>query len=128
MQAVAMSVSVPSVAAFAPALPQRLVARKPQAAARVPAKCARKAVVCQAQKNEAAVAVSAAAIASSVAFAAPAQAIIEDAMYTEGAGIALGLNSGALGFVMLGAFTLVWSLYSSYTRSLDSSEDGGLDL
>merc|ERR1712217_362953 len=58
-----------------------------------------------------------------------ALALVDDRLNGDGAGIALGVNDPALGWVLVGVFTLVWSLYYAATKSLGGfGEDDGLGL
>uniref|UniRef100_A0ACD5WJR0 Uncharacterized protein n=1 Tax=Avena sativa TaxID=4498 RepID=A0ACD5WJR0_AVESA len=61
--------------------------------------------------------------------AAPALALVDERMSTEGTGLSLGLSNNLLGWILLGVFGLIWSLYTVYTSGLDEDEEsGGLSL
>ncbi|EMS51402.1 Photosystem II reaction center W protein, chloroplastic [Triticum urartu] len=46
-----------------------------------------------------------------------------------GTGLSLGLSNNLLGWILLGVFGLIWSLYTVYTSGLDEDEEsGGLSL
>ncbi|KAL5228355.1 hypothetical protein ABZP36_016620 [Zizania latifolia] len=63
------------------------------------------------------------------ASAAPAMALVDERMSTEGTGLSLGLSNNLLGWILLGVFGLIWSLYTIYTSDLDEDEEsGGLSL
>jgi hypothetical protein len=50
-------------------------------------------------------------------------------MNGDGAGIPLGVNDPSLGFVILGVFGLVWSLYASAAKGFgQQEEEDGLGL
>ena len=61
--------------------------------------------------------------------AAPAMALVDERMSTEGTGLSLGLSNNLLGWILLGVFGLIWSLYTIYSSTLDDDdESGGLSL
>ena len=63
------------------------------------------------------------------ASAGPALALVDERMSTEGTGLSLGLSNNLLGWILLGVFGLIWSLYTVYTSGLDEDEEsGGLSL
>ena len=67
--------------------------------------------------------------AAVTASAAPALALVDERMSTEGTGLSLGLSNNLLGWILLGVFGLIWSLYTVYTSGLDEDEEsGGLSL
>jgi len=67
--------------------------------------------------------------AASAMTASPALALVDERMSTEGTGLSLGLSNNLLGWILLGVFGLIWSLYTVYTSTLDEDEDsGGLSL
>ncbi|KAG8086060.1 hypothetical protein GUJ93_ZPchr0010g10763 [Zizania palustris] len=74
--------------------------------------------------------VLAAAAAAMTASSAPAAlALVDERMSTEGTGLSLGLSNNLLGWILLGVFGLIWSLYTVYTSTLDEDDDsGGLSL
>lgn len=57
---------------------------------------------------------------------------VDQRMNGDGVGLPLGINDGALGWVVLGVFTFIWTLY--YTSSLTEfgeegpGDDSGLGL
>ncbi|CAN6341457.1 unnamed protein product [Urochloa humidicola] len=57
-----------------------------------------------------------------------ALALVDERMSTEGTGLSLGLSNNLLGWILLGVFGLIWSLYTVYTSTLDEDEDSGLSL
>uniref|UniRef100_A0ACD5T8Q6 Uncharacterized protein n=1 Tax=Avena sativa TaxID=4498 RepID=A0ACD5T8Q6_AVESA len=60
---------------------------------------------------------------------APAMALVDERMSTEGTGLSLGLSNNLLGWILLGVFGLIWSLYTVYSSTLDDDdESGGLSL
>ncbi|GJM92970.1 hypothetical protein PR202_ga09479 [Eleusine coracana subsp. coracana] len=70
-----------------------------------------------------------AAAGAVTASAAPALALVDERMSTEGTGLSLGLSNNLLGWILLGVFGLIWSLYTVYTSDLDEDEEsGGLSL
>jgi photosystem II PsbW protein len=66
--------------------------------------------------------------AASAMTASPALALVDERMSTEGTGLSLGLSNNLLGWILLGVFGLIWSLYTVYTSTLDEDEDSGLSL
>ncbi|XP_062231825.1 photosystem II reaction center W protein, chloroplastic-like [Phragmites australis] len=67
--------------------------------------------------------------AASAMTASPALALVDERMSTEGTGLSLGLSNNLLGWILLGVFGLIWSLYTVYTSTLDDDdESGGLSL
>ncbi|KAI9187311.1 hypothetical protein LWI28_026666 [Acer negundo] len=60
--------------------------------------------------------------------AGPAVALVDERMSTEGTGLPFGLSNNLLGWILLGVFGLIWSLYFIYTADLDEDEDSGLSL
>ncbi|KAG2601089.1 photosystem II reaction center W protein, chloroplastic-like [Panicum virgatum] len=70
-----------------------------------------------------------AAAGAVTASAGPALALVDERMSTEGTGLSLGLSNNLLGWILLGVFGLIWSLYTVYTSDLDEDEEsGGLSL
>ncbi|TVU34922.1 hypothetical protein EJB05_16780 [Eragrostis curvula] len=70
-----------------------------------------------------------AAAGAVTASAAPALALVDERMSTEGTGLSLGLSNNLLGWILIGVFGLIWSLYTIYTSDLDEDEEsGGLSL
>ena len=70
-----------------------------------------------------------AAAGAVTASAGPALALVDERMSTEGTGLSLGLSNNLLGWILLGVFGLIWSLYTVYTSGLDEDEEsGGLSL
>ncbi|XP_065854347.1 photosystem II reaction center W protein, chloroplastic [Euphorbia lathyris] len=70
----------------------------------------------------------AAAAAAMSAAAGPAMALVDERMSTEGTGLPFGLSNNLLGWILLGVFGLIWSLYTVYTSSLDEDDDSALSL
>ncbi|KAK3200670.1 hypothetical protein Dsin_024085 [Dipteronia sinensis] len=60
--------------------------------------------------------------------AGPAVALVDERMSTEGTGLPFGLSNNLLGWILLGVFGLIWSLYFIYTADLDEDDDSGLSL
>uniref|UniRef100_A0A452ZHU3 PSII 6.1 kDa protein n=1 Tax=Aegilops tauschii subsp. strangulata TaxID=200361 RepID=A0A452ZHU3_AEGTS len=72
---------------------------------------------------------AAASAAVSATAASPALALVDERMSTEGTGLSLGLSNNLLGWILLGVFGLIWSLYTVYSSTLDDDdESGGLSL
>ncbi|KAL6841513.1 hypothetical protein ACP4OV_028656 [Aristida adscensionis] len=72
---------------------------------------------------------AASAVTTAAAAASPAMALVDERMSTEGTGLSLGLSNNLLGWILLGVFALIWSLYTVYTSTLDEDEEsGGLSL
>ena len=70
-----------------------------------------------------------ASLLAMAATAAPAMALVDERMSTEGTGLSLGLSNNLLGWILLGVFGLIWSLYTIYTSDLEEDEEsGGLSL
>ncbi|CAN4093346.1 unnamed protein product [Withania somnifera] len=57
-----------------------------------------------------------------------AMALVDERMSTEGTGLPFGLSNNLLGWILLGVFGLIWSLYTVYTSGLDEDEESGLSL
>ncbi|XP_044980278.1 photosystem II reaction center W protein, chloroplastic-like isoform X1 [Hordeum vulgare subsp. vulgare] len=69
------------------------------------------------------------AAVSAAVTASPALALVDERMSTEGTGLSLGLSNNLLGWILLGVFGLIWSLYTVYSSTLDDDdESGGLSL
>ncbi|KAK9704915.1 hypothetical protein RND81_07G019900 [Saponaria officinalis] len=68
------------------------------------------------------------ATATAATMSSPAMALVDNRMSTEGTGLPFGLSNNLLGWILLGVFALVWSLYFVYTSSLDEDEESGLSL
>ncbi|XP_066367028.1 photosystem II reaction center W protein, chloroplastic-like [Miscanthus floridulus] len=68
------------------------------------------------------------AVASAMTTSSPALALVDERMSTEGTGLSLGLSNNLLGWILLGVFGLIWSLYTVYTSTLDEDDDSGLSL
>ncbi|XP_077245539.1 photosystem II reaction center W protein, chloroplastic-like [Tasmannia lanceolata] len=69
-----------------------------------------------------------AAASGAAAFSSPALALVDERMSTEGTGLSLGLSNNLLGWILLGIFALIWSLYFVYTSTLEEDEESGLSL
>mmetsp|Transcript_24970 Transcript_24970/g.60066 ORF Transcript_24970/g.60066 Transcript_24970/m.60066 type:complete len:99 (-) Transcript_24970:1642-1938(-) len=73
----------------------------------------------------------AAAVATAPLFTnLPAQALVDQRMNGDGAGIPLGLNDSRLFFILAGVFTSVWALYASSVKGIanNDDEDSGMGL
>ncbi|CAN1131767.1 Photosystem II reaction center W protein, chloroplastic [Linum perenne] len=70
------------------------------------------------------------AAASAAAVSSPAaMALVDARMSTEGTGLPFGLSNNLLGWILLGVFGLIWTLYTVYASELDEDEEsGGLSL
>ncbi|KAJ6392082.1 hypothetical protein OIU77_025943 [Salix suchowensis] len=55
-------------------------------------------------------------------------ALVDERLSTEGTGLPFGLSNNLLVWILLGVFSLIWSLYFVYTSSLDEDDDSGLSL
>ncbi|XWS42516.1 hypothetical protein CRYUN_Cryun16bG0020900 [Craigia yunnanensis] len=60
--------------------------------------------------------------------AAPAMALVDDRLSTEGTGLPFGLSNNLLGWILFGVFGLIWALYFIYVSSLEEDEESGLSL
>ncbi|PON37997.1 Photosystem II PsbW, class [Parasponia andersonii] len=69
---------------------------------------------------------AAAAMAASVS--SPAMALVDERLSTEGTGLPFGLSNNLLGWILIGVFGLIWSLYFIYTSTLEEDEESGLSL
>nr|DAD36671.1 TPA_asm: hypothetical protein HUJ06_007312 [Nelumbo nucifera] len=58
----------------------------------------------------------------------PALALVDERLSTEGTGLPFGLSNNLLGWILLGVFALIWSLYFVYTATLEEDEESGLSL
>lgn len=71
----------------------------------------------------------AASLLAAVSTSSPAAlALVDERMSTEGTGLTLGISDNLLGWILLGVFGLIWSLYFVYAASLDEDDDSGLSL
>ncbi|KAL1816738.1 hypothetical protein ACET3Z_019312 [Daucus carota] len=69
------------------------------------------------------------AAATAAAMSSPAaMALVDERLSTEGTGLPFGLSNNLLGWILLGMFGLIWSLYFVYTSGLDEDEESGLSL
>ena len=68
------------------------------------------------------------AAASVTSVSSPVLALVDERMSTEGTGLGLGLSNNLLGWILVGVFGLIWSLYFVYTTTLEEDEDSGLSL
>ncbi|KAL8089496.1 photosystem II reaction center W protein, chloroplastic-like [Apium graveolens] len=57
-----------------------------------------------------------------------AMALVDERLSTEGTGLPFGLSNNLLGWILLGMFGLIWSLYFIYASGLDEDDDSGLSL
>ncbi|KAL9239715.1 hypothetical protein vseg_014010 [Gypsophila vaccaria] len=71
---------------------------------------------------------SLAAAAAAATMSNPAMGLVDERMSTEGTGLPFGLSNNLLGWILLGVFGLIWSVYFVYTSGLDEDEDSGLSL
>ena len=78
--------------------------------------------------NTSMVASMVAAASAVAATAGPAMALVDERMSTEGTGLPFGLSNNLLGWILLGVFALIWSLYTVYTSTLDEDDDSALSL
>ncbi|CAN0898287.1 Photosystem II reaction center W protein, chloroplastic [Linum grandiflorum] len=70
-----------------------------------------------------------AAAATSAAVLSPAaMALVDDRKSTEGTGLLFSLRNNLLGWILLGVFGLIWSLYTVYTLDLEEDEESELSL
>ncbi|GMY20838.1 photosystem II reaction center W protein, chloroplastic-like [Fagus crenata] len=60
--------------------------------------------------------------------AGPAMALVDERMSTEGTGLPFGLSNNLLGWILLGVFGLIWTLYFIYASTLEEDDDSGLSL
>ena len=60
--------------------------------------------------------------------AGPAMALVDERMSTEGTGLPFGLSNNRLGWIRLGVFGLIWTLYFIYASTLEEDDDSGLSL
>ncbi|KAK1313961.1 hypothetical protein QJS10_CPA06g01854 [Acorus calamus] len=67
-------------------------------------------------------------MAAAVSATNPALALVDERMSTEGTGLSLGLSNNLLGWILLGIFGFIWSLYFVYASTLEEDEDSGLSL
>ncbi|XP_022946133.1 photosystem II reaction center W protein, chloroplastic-like [Cucurbita moschata] len=65
---------------------------------------------------------------ATMAAAGPAVALVDERLSTEGTGLPFGLSNNLLGWILVGMFGLIWSLYFVYASSLDEGDDSGLSL
>ncbi|XP_023521171.1 photosystem II reaction center W protein, chloroplastic-like [Cucurbita pepo subsp. pepo] len=65
---------------------------------------------------------------ATMAAAGPAVALVDERLSTEGTGLPFGLSNNLLGWILVGVFGLIWSLYFVYASSLDEDDDSGLSL
>ncbi|PIA45189.1 hypothetical protein AQUCO_01700612v1 [Aquilegia coerulea] len=68
------------------------------------------------------------AAASAAAMSSPALALVDERLSTEGTGLPFGLSNNLLGWILFGVFGLIWTLYFTYTSTLDEDEESGLSL
>ncbi|EYU46503.1 hypothetical protein ABFS82_04G036400 [Erythranthe guttata] len=69
------------------------------------------------------------AAACAAAMSSPAaMALVDERLSTEGTGLPFGLSNNLLGWILLGVFGLIWTLYFTYTSGLDEDEESGLSL
>lgn len=82
------------------------------------------------QENKSNIGMNASLLAAACAatMSNPAMALVDERMSTEGTGLPFGLSNNLLGWILLGVFGLIWSLYFAYTTTLDEDEESGLSL
>ncbi|KAJ7972710.1 Photosystem II reaction center W protein, chloroplastic [Quillaja saponaria] len=68
------------------------------------------------------------AAACAATISSPAMALVDERLSTEGTGLPFGLSNNTLGWILLGVFALIWSLYFIYTAGLEEDEESGLSL
>ncbi|KAJ7977304.1 Photosystem II reaction center W protein, chloroplastic, partial [Quillaja saponaria] len=68
------------------------------------------------------------AAACAATMSSPAMALVDERLSTEGTGLPFGLSNNTLGWILLGVFALIWSLYFIYTSGLEEDEESGLSL
>ncbi|KAL5712390.1 hypothetical protein ACHQM5_014571 [Ranunculus cassubicifolius] len=68
------------------------------------------------------------AAASAAAMSNPALALVDERLSTEGTGLPFGLSNNLLGWILFGVFGLIWTLYFTYTSTLEEDEESGLSL
>lgn len=67
--------------------------------------------------------------AAAAAMSSPAaMALVDERMSTEGTGLPFGLSNNLLGWILLGVFGLIWTLYFTYVSNLEEDEESGLSL
>ncbi|GAB2282303.1 hypothetical protein Dimus_016850 [Dionaea muscipula] len=76
----------------------------------------------------ASLAAAAAAAAAAAMWSPAAMALVDERLSTEGTGLPFGLSNNLLGWILIGVFALIWSLYFSYTATLEEDEESGLSL
>ncbi|KAI7990954.1 hypothetical protein LOK49_LG12G01365 [Camellia lanceoleosa] len=91
-------------------------------------RCSMEGKPCEKESMSMAASSIAAACAAAMTMSSPAMALVDDRMSTEGTGLPFGLSNNTLGWILLGVFALIWSLYIVYTSSLDEDEESGLSL
>merc|ERR550537_300620 len=68
-------------------------------------------------------------LGSALMSAHPVLALVDDRLAGEGTGKALGINDPVLGWVIIGVFTSVWTVYYIATKELGGQrEEDGLGL
>ncbi|CAI0434308.1 unnamed protein product [Linum tenue] len=86
-------------------------------------------VKCSAEGNKGMMSASLMATVAAAAASSPAaMALVDERMSTEGTGLPFGLSNNLLGWILLGVFGLIWTLYTVYTSGLDEDEESGLSL
>ena len=68
------------------------------------------------------------AAASGAVMSNPALALVDERLSTEGTGLPFGLSNNLLGWILFGVFGLIWTLYFTYTSTLEEDEESGLSL
>ncbi|XP_010274189.1 PREDICTED: photosystem II reaction center W protein, chloroplastic [Nelumbo nucifera] len=102
----------------------------------LPALARRGRVMCSVEEKPSASSVSSSvsmgaslmAAACAATMSNPALALVDERLSTEGTGLPFGLSNNLLGWILLGVFALIWSLYFVYTATLEEDEESGLSL
>ncbi|PPS16484.1 hypothetical protein GOBAR_AA04078 [Gossypium barbadense] len=58
----------------------------------------------------------------------PAMGLMDDRMSTKETGLLFGMSSNLLRWILLGLFSLIWTLYIVYTSFIDEDEGSKLSL
>ncbi|GLJ36963.1 hypothetical protein SUGI_0748080 [Cryptomeria japonica] len=92
-------------------------------------------IVCRAQKSESEKKNCLPSLAAPLMAAATfsvsnsnAFALVDERMSTEGTGLGLGLSNPLLGWILLGVFGLIWTVYLTTYQGVADDEDSGLSL
>jgi len=78
----------------------------------------------ESMKRDFARTMGAAALGATAALhSAPAQALVDQRLNGDGAGIPLGVNDSRLFFILAGVFTTVWAIYSQSVKGISNNDD-----